>query len=131
MNKATLQNSFYEKEGQQFPLDILRSSRPDHTLASVIAAINETPFLEDDNQDVIDGVGGGGDPEATVEKQDAEKDTIQETKGKTIPLKCIAIVDEHLVMRGCEEEATEDHSADQAVSTGCAQPLDQADDPGK
>ena len=100
-------------------------------IASTIAAINQTRFLEDDNQDVIDGVGGGGDPEATVEKQDAEKDTSEEAEGKTIPLKCIAIVDEHLVMRGCEEEATEDHSADQAVSTGCAQPLDQADDPGK
>ena len=37
-------------------------------IASTIAAINQTRFLEDDNQDVIDGVGGGGDPEATVEK---------------------------------------------------------------
>ena len=101
------------------------------TPASIIAAINETTFLEDDNQDVIDGVGGGGDPEATVEEQDAEKDTSQETKGKTIPLKCITIVDEDLVMRRGEEEAAEDDSADQAVSTGCAQPLDHADDSGQ
>jgi hypothetical protein len=37
-------------------------------IASISAAINETTLLENDNQDVIDGVGGGGDPEATVEK---------------------------------------------------------------
>ena len=36
--------------------------------ASILGAINEITFLENDNQDVIDGVGGGGDPEATVEK---------------------------------------------------------------
>ena len=99
--------------------------------ASILGAINEKTFLENDNQDVIDGVGGGGDPEATVEKQDAEKDTCQETEGKTIPLKGISIVDENLVMRSCEEETAEDHSADQAVSTGCAQPPDQADDSGQ